>query len=402
MKDPTKKEIGLSFTSGDSAWQTGQISLDDEPIHFDNNRSFSLNVPAKVKVLFVKGSENSSYLELIFQQFLKQFQVQTIPESQLASVNLSDYQCVILAAVKNISSGMTEKFKSWVKDGGGMLVFPGSQSDMNSWNDFGKALDIGQWSELVKYSGGIQLKQPDIEHPLFENVFVKHERNVESEMPLMFKQYAFSLANKGKQRVILQNSNGVPAFLEAQYGDGKIFTSTFFPTLEWTNFPIKALFFPVVHRAALLAAQLGNQEPYYQLDKLPTIKVRTASRELIKLKHENGSEFIPEQYPQSGSMILTFDRMNLKPGNYSIVQNNQELRKISFNIADEESALLAMTKSEIENVGLGRVEVGTPQINLIRNLVQNNDFGLALWKWFVLLAFLCLTAEIFVLKLMKG
>ena len=63
-------------------------------------------------------------------------------------------------------------------------------------------------------------------------------------------------------------------------------------------------------------------------------RVRTQEKDVIKMVGADSTEIIPEQYVESGSIVLKFENQSLKEGNYDLVQNGKLLEKISFNVPD--------------------------------------------------------------------
>ncbi|MEL6804711.1 MAG: BatA domain-containing protein, partial [Bacteroidota bacterium] len=110
--DPDASDnIELSFTPTKSGWQGGYIELDDNPIDFDNQRFFTLYVPEMEKVLIVEG-ERSANMRILYGE-LGQFDAEFISYRSLSTVNLSDYRSLVLLGLPDISSGMTERLKSY-------------------------------------------------------------------------------------------------------------------------------------------------------------------------------------------------------------------------------------------------------------------------------------------------
>ncbi|MEM7655060.1 MAG: hypothetical protein AAF399_02945, partial [Bacteroidota bacterium] len=110
----------------------------------------------------------------------------------------------------------------------------------------------------------------------------------------------------------------------------------------------------------------------------------------------------PEQFTQGGATILNFEQMELVEGNYQLVQNEQLLEHIAFNISDLESRLAFSPQSnlreELDNAGLGAIQLIRPEADQLAQAIQTEQEGTPLWKYFIILAICFLAGEILLLK----
>lgn len=399
------KTTQVTFTPTQGGWQNGSISIDDTPIDFDNNRYFSYFIPENNKILLVTGEGNAQYLNTLYKNLVSQYQVVIIDQKALAGVPLSDYTSVILAGVNDVSSGLSEKLKLWIEDGGGLIFFPYDKMEINSINRFYNELGIGQFGQMIQYKTPIALSTPDLNHLLFEGVFMRQKKNAEFDSPLVSQMFDFLPKTEGVQTVILRDQNGKTVLHEKKIGSGTVFTFSLYPSLEWSDFPIKTSFVPIIYRATLILTNTARAEFSQTIGKYNLKKIKTTSKELIKLRSAQGYEIIPEQYSQAGNMLLKFDRSEVKAGNYMIVQNDTTLEKMSFNYDVEESRLATTESPELQTLlnekGFPNVKVMRSSPDLVRNTVEQSRMGIPLWKYFLIFAFCMLATEIALLRLLK-
>jgi len=353
----------------------------------------------------VSGDANAQYLNVLYKNLVSQYQIVTIDQKALAGVPLSDYTSVILAGVNEISSGLSEKLRLWVQDGGGLIFFPHDKMDINSVNRFYNELGIGQFGQIIQYKTPVALSTPDLNHLLFEGVFMRQKKNAEFDSPFISQLYDFNPKIDGIQTVIMRDVNGKSVLHEKKVGSGTVFTFSLYPSLDWSDFPLKTSFVPIIYRATLILTNTARTEFSQTIGKYNLRKIKTTSKELIKLRSPQGYEIIPEQYSQAGNIVLKFDRTEVKAGNYMVVQNDTTLEKMSFNYDTEESRLAATESSELQTLltekGLANVKVMRSSPDLIRNSVEQSRLGIPLWKYFLIFAFCMLTAEIALLKFLK-
>jgi hypothetical protein len=401
------KTTEVTFTPTQGGWQNGYVSIDDTPIDFDNARYFSYYIPENTRLLVVYGNSPAQYLDLVFRNLVTQYKVETISQTELSKVSLSDYSTVILAGVTDVSSGASDRLKSWINDGGGIMFFPADKMDVGSINNFYQNLGIGRFGGITNYAGTVTFSTPDLSHPIFETVFQKSKPNAEFDSPALSRIYDFQPLAGGIQNTIIKDQNNKIVLQEAKVGSGTVLTFGLYPSLEWSDFPLKSSFVPIIYRGILLLNNAARSDFFQTIGQFLPKKIKTSSKDLVKLRKANGKgELIPEQFNQSGSMTLKFDRTDITAGNYGIYQGDSLLEKISFNFPDNESKLNAANKDRLEEFleqkGLSSVKVteGTPE--KLRSDVTGNVGGIPLWKYFILAAVLFIVCEVAILKLIKS
>jgi hypothetical protein len=406
------KEAILTFLPEKSGWQGGVIQIDDPQIEFDNRRYFSFYVPEKAKLLVIEGENtdggSNQYLRLVFQQLMTQFETTIISEKAASTANISDYQVIVLAGLQDISSGFAERLSLWVREaGGGLLFFPAENQHMAAVNSFYQRLGIGQFGALKTFKPAIMMLKPELEHLLFQGVFINTEKTGTFDAPLLSQYFSFTPAASGYQQTILRGAGGDVILQEAKSGNGTVLTFSISAETKFSDFPIKTIFVPVIYRSILLLSNTAKNEQEQVLGNFQPKRIKTARKEPVVLKSEqNNAAFIPEQYAQDGFITLRFDRLGLVPGNYSIVQADTVLGAISFNLPDAESRMGVAGEAELQtwlkNNGLNDIEIMNPRTGkLFRDMLQMQRAGIALWKYFLLAALLLLAAEIVLIKYIR-
>ena len=101
---------------------------------------------------------------------------------------------------------------------------------------------------------------------------------------------------------------------------------------------------------------------------------------------QDGFTLIPEQYVQGGSTILNFDKLDLREGNYRIMQGDSLLEIISFNISDYESKLEFLgsdqLRKRLDQAGYPDIQLLEANPEEIRERVQIEKQGLPLVEIF--------------------
>ncbi len=391
--------LSLSFTPTESGWLGGYVELDDNPIDFDNRRYFTLYVPEQEKVLIVEG-QRSANLRILYGE-LGQFDATFISEREVSTVQLNQYRSVLLLGLQNLSSGLADRLRTYVQEGGGILFFPSEKMDLAGFNNFFQSVGLGKMGNSINLPEGVSANRVDLAHPAFEGIFQKTQNSQSFDAPSVSRYFPLTLNNQTIQNRILSLENGAPILVESQIGNGRLYTFTVYPGDSWTDFHLKTIFAPLLFRLT----RIMNQSQYVQVSQeigfFTPYQIRTNERALIELVDEAGQATPPEQYSQGGATTLNFEQMNLKEGVYDITQESVLLEKIAFNISDLESRLDFYQETSLREVldqkGFSQIQLLPPLPDSITSIVQQEKEGIPRWKIFVLLALLFLFVEIGIL-----
>lgn len=405
-------ELELSFTPDQSGWLSGFIALDDYPIEFDNNRYFSIYVPEAEKILIVEG-QASENVKVLYQEVFDQFETTFVPARNISSISLNDFRSLIFVGLTNISSGLSDKLKNFLENGGSLLIFPGSGLSDASFNAFLTNLNAGEISEVVELPNGLSVETIDLEHPIFDGIFTQNNRNRTFDAPKVFRYYPLSLNNTIVQNQIMRLENEDPFLVESQIGEGLLFLFSVNASPEWSDFSLKTVFAPILFRMTQIMNQTQQIQSSQVIGSFEAKILRTDLRENLLLVSEDETrpaEIIIEPFTQRGVTILNFDqifdKVNINEGNYQLLQAEELIEKISFNIADLESRLAFLDLDELEKQGqlsyIERLEIFPPLPETLQEQIQAEKEGTPIWKYFLILGLGALLLEMLVIKAFRN
>ncbi len=332
---------------------------------------------------------------------LSQFETKFVSFRDFGEENLDEYKSIMLVGLSDISTGMQEKLQAHLEEGKSLLYFPGETLGPGV-NRMFNAFELGSFSQLQTNEEGEFAAGVDLQHPVFDGVFVGKREARNFDAPLVFKHYSYQPTNGIIQNVILRLGNQEPILIESRPKGGLFYTFTFLPKSDWTDFTIKGVGLSMMVQLARLMNQTQKAQQNLDLGATAYKRVKTQEQDVVKLIGQDSTEFIPEQFVQSGYIVLKFDRQDLKEGNYDLTQNGKLLEKVSFNVPDAESRLLALPEQELKDflaaIGLEKIQVTTAVEGGIAEEIQLRNQGLPLWKYFLIAAIVFLLLE-FVLHL---
>lgn len=400
-------------------WLPGIVQIEDDAFGSDNIRYFTLNVPEQRQLLVVRGEQQKTdFLELALSPGLTRgrvaFQIETIDEAGLSLKRLGTYDAVMLVGVRSLSSGEIATLREYVEEGGGILFFPGEAGIAADYNGLFSALEGGRFSG---FSGSLSTRQPvasfdrvDLEHPLFEGVFEQQQglrQQIVVEDPQLY--YAMNYTpGSATEQTLIQLSNSFPFMQEVRYGRGAMFLMAVAPDLNWSDFPRRGLFIPLIYRSMYYLSSgesvSGEQHVIGRLAELRVPGVGESGS--IRIIAPDGEEYAPEQRNVLGALVLQFDADLQKPGIYDVMAGDQLVRRIAFNLDEQESDLLAIEResavAQLEAMTNGPVRIldtaAAGGVSRVMESLQQERTGIELWNVFLLLALIFMVVEMLVAK----
>ncbi len=128
--------------------------------------------------------------------------------------------------------------------------------------------------------------------------------------------------------------------------------------------------------------------------------------ESIRIVAPDGEEYTPEQRNVLGALLLQFDTDLQKPGIYDVMSGDQLVRRIAFNLDEQESDLQVIPREnalpQLEAMTNGSVRVldaaASGGVSRVMESLQQERTGIELWNVFLLLALIFMVAEMLVAK----
>jgi hypothetical protein len=244
--------VALTFreTFREDGLHLGTITIrSGQGLQDDDRRHFLLRTARGVPVLLVSGNQSAT-------RFLRAalspegaeagtFAIREAPLHELESASREREAVVILADVERFTEAELTGLKSYLSQGGGLLVFPGPRMDAAAWGrSFLPKFLPGSLADLRSDPGAITITRIDSSHPLFD-VFREGDggvTDVRFTRTLQFRPRAGTA-------VLASYSTGNPAILESSLLPGRVlfFTSSLDPS--WSDLPLTGVFLPLVHEA---------------------------------------------------------------------------------------------------------------------------------------------------------
>lgn len=400
IAENSSSPVEFIFNLEDSGIHEGFIEIPDDALLEDNKIFFAFEVPDKAKVLAVTNTERlkPDFLKILLEASENQAGIypKVISADLINSENFADYNTVIFSNVPELSASVQSKLKSFVENGGGLILFLGDRVDIKNYNSgLLKELKLPEilnpLGNIGQFESYLTLREIAFEHPIFEGVFEYKKPKIDS--PEFY--YAYRLGSKVKNDQIIKFSNSDTFLEEISRGKGKVLFFASALDLQWTDLPVKGIFPPLLSRSiSYLSFYKGSEKVSYLTSDSELQFIGTTKEEQISSSVLIPSGKVVRINPQlrGSELKLAFEQVEEK-GFYRFLVNEKPLKTFAVNFPPTESKLEFFSKSDLENFIDGEfLWVVNEDASLEESILQSR-FGFELWKYFLILTLILLVAE---------
>lgn len=398
--------VQFSATPRERGWLAGAVRLEDDALLDDNTHHFTLHVPQSRSVLIVRGTgAETQYVEAALASHLDRGRMAVdfdiVEEARLAATPVASYDVIALLAPESLSSGERLSLARYVEAGGGLLLFPGIAIDLQEYNALLQLLGGGQLAShgarQMDADASVVFEDVDLEHPLFEGVFAEGTGRVESPAIRRMLEY---VPRSGTEATIASLSNGFPFLQELRLGQGAAFFFAVAPDLLWSDFPLQGLFVPLLFRSVYYLSAHGAVEGDRLVVGSPaSVRVPGSLRETrLHILSPDGADATPQQRNLFGVTVMDIDTSLDLPGTYDIMSGEHMVQRLAVNLDPRESDLRTYAPREAASALSDAIQtrVAVRETPTSGRLVEAGPAGAELWKACLMLALVCLMAEVLV------
>jgi hypothetical protein len=386
----------LTFSGLQAGWQRAEITLQDNPVTFDNQFYFSFDVKQQMPVLLIDGGTPNPYLKAVFaaDPF---FDPKRVSDGNVDYASLNAYPLIVLSDLNAISTGLAQQLKTYVNKGGTLVVFPSPVVDVASYRSMLESMNTAYPEKLV--TENTRVSGINLQNGIFKNIFESFPQN--PDLPMVRKYYQLGSSSNSRAESLMTLPGGQQFWAGYASGKGKVYVSAVPLNEDFSNLPRHALFVPVMFRIALLS---GHDQPlFYTLGRDETIEilpVQSSEKQLLKLV-KAGQSIIPGIKQQEGSTLLYMADRLQQTGSYDLKKRDSTVAVLSFNDNRGESDLSYLNGVELSKLVPGASAVLDSGKGSLKSSVTETNFGLQLWKLCIILALIFLGAEIAVIRYFK-
>ncbi|MGB2868124.1 MAG: BatA domain-containing protein [Bacteroidota bacterium] len=415
-------ETEFSVIARKAGFIDGMVELEDDDLEFDNRRFFALYIPEQVRVLLLGRTSDLQYVLLALSALQSggstELRVQESSMDRFTAGQLARTDVVILANTADMSTGQVDRLRSFAEEGGGLILFPGPQLTPQMYNRlFVSALRIPTMAGVesvnkTETTSPVEFGKVDFRHPLFAGMFETEamasgpgnkpagqtrQRILESPAITTWVRYVLT----PQSTTIISLSNGAPFLVEQKLGRGKILLAGVSATVDWSDFPLKGVFVPMLHRSVSYLAQEQSNQPSFVAGNEASVRIPPVSGRLSVVDPAH-QEILLKPSEVSAGGIVRFGGTAV-PGIYAVQSGSTTLQKFAVNTDPHESNTFP-AEENVRGRVLKRVGINPSSVRIVQEpqeigrLVLESRYGTELWKYCLVIALVLALAEMFVAR----
>jgi hypothetical protein len=347
-------------------------------------------------VLLLENKQNT-YIEKFYDNN-KYFDVQKYRINNFSISELSDYQVVVLVSVEDIATGLASQLYEYIEQGGVVVLIPSQKANTESLNNFLTKCEIPNFSALDTQN--LFIDKINLNSKIYKNAFAEIKPN--SIYPQINEHFKFAGTISNIEK-LLTLENGDNYLIMRDLGLGAIYVFASDLNSATTDFMLNPVSVPTFYNASVL--RKSSQEAYHIIGEKNSFDQKIyAKAEAVKLVHQaSGMEFYPKILQTGqGLLKLQLPEVELKAGNYSIVNQDNKIGEISLNYNRKESNFEFYSQEELEKL-IKKFDLKNCQIIDSKGIALQNDLqvkieGKYLWKLFVVLSLIFILLEILIIR----
>lgn len=369
--------------------------IEADEIEQDNKRFTSIFIPDKISIgMFYENTDDLSFVDVALQtDNNNKYTIEKKNINQIVSQQLDKYRVIILSA-NNISAGQGQ-LNDYLKNGGGLILFPSATPDQSKFNKLCSQLGLDVNSVFVGNNSKTDLKikfdKTDFNHPVFQDIFQNQEKK-NYESPTLNAYYKIS--SSGNQ--IISLLDGSSFLTEYRIGKGKIFLFDVAPVLSWSDFPVKSIFAPLMNKSIAYLSSTEREQNVYLAGEIININLKNHNFPQIRVINPDKSEEIINLSDKRDRDYLSFSNTQ-NSGSYKFYMGDNKIEDISVNTDPTESVTEYAEQSDFKNY-LMKIKFNGNYIpidlgsNIPEKILQAR-FGSELWRYFAFIALILALIE---------
>jgi hypothetical protein len=416
-------DVEFSIVPNAFGFISGFVELEDDDFEYDNHRSFVVYVPEHIRVLIVGRPSEARYVSLALATRQaspgSSFDLHEVSPNQLSSVQIDAADVVVLTNSQDLSPPQVDEVSSFLSNGGGILIFPDPQIQTAVFNkEIAVPLKLptitGISGSTSQRGSFVEFEKTDLHHPVFQGMFEEEgsaapgqgaragtQRSLESPRITMSVHYALT----PRSNPIITLSDGDAFLVEQHVGSGRALLFAVTADLRWSDFPLKGLFVPLLHRSISYLNQEGDRPSETIAGDEILLKSRVRVGVPWTVHDPDKGEVVVTPTSSGGRQIARFAGTD-RAGIYKVTAGKENVEMFAVNLDPRESnttkAPAAVIDAMLHRLAIDPSsvkEVEEPQ-DLQRTILQSR-FGVELWKYLLLAALIIALAEMIVARTSK-
>ena len=244
----------------------GVVAAGTDAMPQDNKFNFVLAPEQALSVLIIEPSDARASQSLYMSRALSigdrpLIRTDVKRSAAVTFGDLSGRSLVVLNDVPYPSGDIGRRLKTFVEQGGGLLVILGQNSTPSSFTSAGADLLPGPVGAVVDRGTDRSATLTSLEyaHPIFE--LFSGPRSGDFSAARYYRYRPLQLTSAAG--VLARYDDGAPALVEKPLGAGKVVVMTSTADLFWNDLAVQPVFLPFVHQVARYTASYADVRPWF-------------------------------------------------------------------------------------------------------------------------------------------
>ncbi|MFQ6675720.1 MAG: BatA and WFA domain-containing protein [Fidelibacterota bacterium] len=379
----------------------GFLKIPEDNYGLDDQRYFPLSVPVGIRCKVVGPSRDDlAFVDIALRsinderEFLK---VETVPTYDVTTLSLDGVDVVVLVDPPDFKPALVDEIEKFVREGGGLIAFLGNNYE--KWNDSVSVAKLGfpRVTGVIRLGGESfhQVVGIDGNHPLFQGFPVD---DLSEEMPQVFSHVRLFPDKTVDELLAL--SDGDPFLVEMGHSGSKMLFFTSLPDLRWSDFPVRGIFVPLLHRILVYLAAPDEGRGSVEVGNKVEIPLGrdVMSADLRLVKPSGVPVFLVPDYRQE---VVVIDEVD-EAGIYELFSEDRSVSSFVANPSSLEAPDNRVDTGRLDKIfSSGQSRIIDYDQDAVR-LVQEARRGTDLWPLFLVGVLGVVMAETWVGRVRRG
>jgi hypothetical protein len=396
-----------------------EVVADADPLKADNSYLASIPVRDKIPVLLVNGDPSAEplkgetdFAEIALQPYSSTGRValadlittKVVRTENLDAQGINASAVVVLANVRQLDGGQLKALEDFVRNGGGLLIFPGNRVDAswanNSLFKDGKGLlplaygALGGDLKEGAPSAGIVSQRFD--HPALDLFNDPRNGTVsDAAIKMWYRLKEPTAASADAPTIVARLTSGDPFLVEKRFGEGRVIECAVPCDADWSNLPMRPFFLPMMQRLSIYLASTVFPPRNLDVSKplVAFLPLADAGKKASLLLPDGTSREVPVS--KKGERGVVEFTKTQQPGLYTLTSPSGAGTHFVVNTSRRESDLQRLTDAEIADFakshGVSVVHSGAEY----KQLDRTRRYGSEFWRSLLWLLLALIFAELF-------
>lgn len=366
------------------------LRIDDPLVEFDNDYYFVLESNRNIKVLIVKGN-SKSYFEIAYKNE-PLFLVKSYEESRLNSSELAQNDLIVLDGLQNLNKLPVQQLKTFVDQGGKLVITPNATQDVNELKQF--LSNVGLQNSIIA-SATKEKEEVDMIQLVKSEWFKKQFQSTDVKMQTVNYNPLFDV--NGAEMLIKSRKGRAFLSVLKSKGSGEAILFNFPMNESNSNFTRHSLFVVTAYELAMNSVMINKNLSFEIGSADLTINGVNPDKSAQYSLVSNIKKYLPAQQVMGKNLVLSLFN-DEEAGVYSIQNGNDALTRIGLNFSRKESNFDALDLSSLNN----NDNIDVQNWDATKSyLADDSEIGFGAWKWWVLIALICLLLETSLIRFYK-